>query len=38
MLKMEELIELVTLIKGVWEHALWRKLYVLPNRSLSKVK
>jgi len=41
MLKVEELIEpvaLEALIKGVREHVLWRKLYILPNKSLSKVK
>jgi hypothetical protein len=26
------------LIKGVMEHAFWRKLYVLSDRSLFKVK
>jgi hypothetical protein len=26
------------LIRGVMEHAFWRKLYVLSNRSLFKVK
>jgi len=41
MLKIEELIEHVafkTLISGVMRRALWKKLYVLPNRSLLKVK
>jgi hypothetical protein len=41
MLKVEELIEpvaLEALIKGVREHVLWRKLYILPDKSLSKVK
>jgi len=41
MLKVEELIEpviLEALIKGANKHALWRKLYVLQNRSFSKVK
>jgi hypothetical protein len=40
MLKVEELIEPIAseaLIKGVKEHVLWRKLYVLPYRSLSEV-
>jgi len=37
----KELIEPVTLealIRGAGEHAIWRKLYVLPNRSFFKVK
>jgi hypothetical protein len=41
MLKVEELIEPIAseaLIKGIREHAQWKKLYVLPNKSLSKVK
>jgi hypothetical protein len=40
MLKVKELIELVVLealIRGVREHTLWRKLYVLLDKSLSKV-
>jgi hypothetical protein len=35
MLKVEELIEsltLETLIRGVNEHAIWRKLYALPKK------
>ena len=35
MLKVEELIEsltLETLIRGVNEHAFWRKLYALPKK------
>jgi hypothetical protein len=41
MLKVKELIEpvaLEALKRRVREHVLWRKLYVLPDRSLSKVK
>jgi hypothetical protein len=41
MFKVEELVEPVTLealIRGAREHAIWKKLYVLPNRSFSKVK
>jgi hypothetical protein len=41
MLNVKELTEpvaLEALIKRVREHVIWRKLYVLPDRSLSKVK
>jgi hypothetical protein len=40
-LKVEELLEsiaLKTLIRGVREHVIWRKLYALPDISLLKVK
>jgi len=41
MFKVKELIEpvaLQALIRGVREHVIWRKLYALPDRSLSRVK
>jgi hypothetical protein len=41
MLKVKKLLELVALealIRGVREHAIQRKLYTLPDRSLLKVK
>jgi len=41
MLNEEELLELVdleALIRGVRDHALWRRRYVLQDRSLLKVK
>jgi hypothetical protein len=41
MFKVEELIEpvaLQALIRGVREHVIWRKLYALPDRSLSSLK
>lgn len=41
MLKMEKLLELVALealISGVKEHALYKKLYTLLDKSLFKVK
>jgi hypothetical protein len=41
MLKVKELFEsiaLEALIKGVNEHTLWRKIYILPDRNLLKVK
>jgi len=41
MFKVKELLKLIVLevlIRGVREYALWRKHYVLPNKSLLKVK
>jgi len=41
MFKVKELLKLIALevlIRGVREHALWRKHYALPNKSLLKVK
>jgi hypothetical protein len=41
MLKVKKLLELVALealIRGVREHAIQRKLYTLPDRSLLKMK
>jgi hypothetical protein len=41
MLKVEEFIESINieaLMRKVKEHALWRKLYTLPDKSLLKVK
>jgi hypothetical protein len=41
MLNMKELLKLValeTLVREVKEHALWRKLYVLPEKNLLKMK
>jgi hypothetical protein len=38
---MKELLKLValeTLVREVKEHALWRKLYVFPDKNLLKMK
>jgi hypothetical protein len=41
MLKVKELLESIALeilIKGVNKYTLWRKIYILPERNLLKVK